>query len=139
MKFGEKFARLVKDKGWSMNRAISAIEQWETTVYRWMKDDKSSPTMKDLNNIARVFEVDVNWLIDDRLGWEDKPTYNAETWLFVQAIQMVNELGPQEALRRMKAGGKTVGGGITVKTPGAIATPMPKGSATDEPKRKKSS
>lgn len=97
MTFAEKFGRLIDESGWSRAHVAERIGRKDSQVVlaRWLgktdtgkpnkpkkpkfrldgtpyRDNGPQPQPQDLLAIADLFAVDVRWLIDDSLGWEDR-------------------------------------------------------------------
>lgn len=97
MTISDKLARLIEDSGWSIAEVARRIgrEGDQQQLLRWMdrlppsrpkkenvklrKDgrprrerDPFSPDRRDLISLSELFSVDIRWLIDDRLDWEDQ-------------------------------------------------------------------
>ena len=100
MTFSDKMVRLAQTSGWTQTQLCRAIGQWPSTYIRWMKH-KSQPTKEDLKRICEVFKTDANWLIDDDQEWDDQPGLNWEVNKFAKAINMIQRIGADEALKRL--------------------------------------
>ncbi|MGZ6044678.1 MAG: hypothetical protein ACXWNW_09100 [Isosphaeraceae bacterium] len=95
MKLAEKLDRLIKEFGWSIAEVTRRIgRDTSQPLLRWMgragtgrpksktpklrmdgtprRDTGSQPDCQDLMALSDLFSVDIRWLIDDSLGWEDR-------------------------------------------------------------------
>lgn len=77
MTFGEKLTRLRKREGMSQESLAEKLGVSRQAVSRW-EQDTALPDAAKLLPCARLFGVDVEWLLDDARGWEDQ-TRSAES------------------------------------------------------------
>ena len=77
MTFGEKLTRLRKREGMSQELLAEKLGVSRQAVSRW-EQDTALPDAAKLLPCARLFGVDVEWLLDDARGWEDQ-TRSAES------------------------------------------------------------
>ena len=77
MTFGEKLTRLRKREGMSQESLAEKLGVSRQAVSRW-EQDTALPDAAKLLPCARLFWVDVEWLLDDARGWEDQ-TRSAES------------------------------------------------------------
>lgn len=77
MTFGEKLTRLRKREGMSQESLAEKLGVSRQAVSRW-EQGTALPDAAKLLPCARLFQVDVEWLLDDARGWEDQ-TRSAES------------------------------------------------------------
>ena len=70
MIFGEKLSRLRKREGLSQEALAEKLGVSRQAVSRW-EQGTALPDAAKLLPCARLFRVEVEWLLDDALGWED--------------------------------------------------------------------
>ena len=76
MTFGEKLTRLRKREGLSQEALAERLEVSRQAVSRW-EQNAALPDAAKLLPCARLFRVEVEWLLDETRGWEDQ-TQSAE-------------------------------------------------------------
>ena len=73
MTFGEKLTRLRKGQGLSQEALAEALGVSRQAVSRW-EQGTALPDAGKLLPCARLFQVSVDWLLDDGRGWEERET-----------------------------------------------------------------
>ena len=71
MTFGEKLTRLRKREGLSQEALAERLGVSRQAVSRW-EQSAALPDAAKLLPCARLFRVEVEWLLDDARGWEDQ-------------------------------------------------------------------
>lgn len=71
MTFGEKLTRLRKREGLSQEALAERLGVSRQAVSRW-EQSTALPDAAKLLPCARLFRVEVEWLLDDARGWEDQ-------------------------------------------------------------------
>ena len=71
MTFGEKLTRLRKREGLSQEALAERLGVSRQAVCRW-EQNTALPDAAKLLPCARLFRVEVEWLLDDARGWEDQ-------------------------------------------------------------------
>lgn len=71
MTFGEKLTRLRKREGLSQEALAEKLGVSRQAVSRW-EQSTALPDAAKLLPCARLFRVEVEWLLDDARGWEDQ-------------------------------------------------------------------
>ena len=71
MTFGEKLTRLRKREGLSQEALAEKLGVSRQAVSRW-EQSAALPDAAKLLPCARLFRVEVEWLLDDARGWEDQ-------------------------------------------------------------------
>ena len=71
MTFGEKLTRLRKREGLSQEALAERLGVSRQAVSRW-EQGTALPDAAKLLPCARLFRVEVEWLLDDARGWEDQ-------------------------------------------------------------------
>ena len=77
MTFGEKLIRLRKGRGLSQEALAEALGVSRQAVSRW-EQGAALPDAAKLLPCARLFQVSVDWLVDDGRGWEERETEPAK-------------------------------------------------------------
>ena len=72
MTFAEKLLRLRKREGLSQEALAEQLGVSRQAVSRW-EQGTALPDGAKLLPCARIFGVSVDWLLDEELGWEDRP------------------------------------------------------------------
>lgn len=121
MNFIAKVDRLLEEKGWSVTYLAKTIGTTTAQYYRWktwandennalqfealkagrpspgaIKIRGSYPGRIELLRLAREFDCDLEWLIDDNQSWEDRPK------LVGVIARRFKKLSPVEALRALE-------------------------------------
>lgn len=73
MTFGEKLIRLRKGQGLSQETLAEALGVSRQAVSRW-EQGTALPDAAKLLPCARLFQVSVDWLLDDGRDWEERET-----------------------------------------------------------------
>ena len=71
MTFGEKLTRLRKREGLSQEALAERLGVSRQAVSRW-EQSAALPDAAKLLPCAKLFSVNVEWLLDDARGWEDQ-------------------------------------------------------------------
>ena len=71
MTFGEKLTRLRKREGLSQEALAEKLDVSRQAVSRW-EQGTALPDAAKLLPCAKLFSVNVEWLLDDARGWEDQ-------------------------------------------------------------------
>lgn len=71
MTFGEKLTRLRKREGLSQEALAEKLDVSRQAVSRW-EQSAALPDAAKLLPCAKLFSVNVEWLLDDARGWEDQ-------------------------------------------------------------------
>ena len=77
MTFGEKLIRLRKGQGLSQEALAEALGVSRQAVSRW-EQGTALPDAGKLLPCARLFQVSVDWLLDDGRDWEERETEPAK-------------------------------------------------------------
>ena len=77
MTFGEKLIRLRKGQGLSQEALAEALGVSRQAVSRW-EQGTALPDAGKLLPCARLFQVSVDWLLDDGRNWEERETEPAK-------------------------------------------------------------
>lgn len=72
MTFSEKLITLRAGRGWSQEKLSLYLGVTRQAVGRWERSE-CLPDAVGLTNLARIFDVDPEWLLDDDAGDEPKP------------------------------------------------------------------
>lgn len=72
MTFSEKLITLRAGRGWSQEKLSRYLGVTRQAVGRWERSE-CLPDAVGLTNLARIFDVDPEWLLDDDAGGEPKP------------------------------------------------------------------
>jgi transcriptional regulator with XRE-family HTH domain len=119
--FAAKISRLTKEKGWKVKYLAEVIGTTTAQLSRWkiwandphnakqfealkagrpaqgfVKVRGSYPGRIELLRLAHEFDVDLEWLIDDNQGWDDRPQ------LVGVVAQRIKKLSPAEALHALE-------------------------------------
>ena len=72
MTFSEKLITLRAGRGWSQEQLAQTLDVTRQAVGRWERGE-CLPDAPGLTRLARVFDVDPEWLLDDTASGEPKP------------------------------------------------------------------
>lgn len=72
MTFSEKLITLRAGRGWSQEQLAQTLDVTRQAVGRWERGE-CLPDAPGLTRLARVFDVDPEWLLDDTVSGEPKP------------------------------------------------------------------
>ena len=72
MTFSEKLITLRAGRGWSQEQLAQTLDVTRQAVGRWERSE-CLPDAPGLTRLARVFDVDPEWLLDDTASGEPKP------------------------------------------------------------------
>lgn len=72
MTFSEKLITLRAGRGWSQEKLANELGVTRQAVGRWERSE-CLPDAVGLTNLARIFDVDPEWLLDDDASGEPKP------------------------------------------------------------------
>ena len=72
MTFSEKLITLRGGRGWSQEQLAQTLDVTRQAVGRWERGE-CLPDAPGLTRLARVFDVDPEWLLDDTASGEPKP------------------------------------------------------------------
>ena len=72
MTFSEKLITLRAGRGWSQEQLAQTLDVTRQAVGRWERSE-CLPDAPGLTRLARVFDVDPEWLLDDAASGEPKP------------------------------------------------------------------
>src|SRR4051794_7505629 len=99
MKFSEKVARFCEVKGWNRAELARRCGVSRTTAGYWW-DDVRKPFDDTLSTLSRLFDVPVDYLVDDA---QDDPPGPALTRDEAELLSAARRLagGPEEALYRV--------------------------------------
>lgn len=148
MTFAEKLSKLIHDSGYSRAEVSRQIgrDTLDPALGRWLKrigpsrpkaakpglrkdgrlsrvgKRESHPTPHDIVALSGLFDVDIRWLIDDRLEWNDK--LPADTTILAD-IRQLSERVQLDMLKWHASG-----------MPPYEAKPAPQAGSTSNPKEK---
>ena len=105
MSFGDKLRALLKESGRTSKSLATRCQAKGASVSAWLAGD-TYPQFKNIVDIKDYFGEDLNWLLDDRLEWSDRPSSRGDSDL-ERVRRAVRELDDAALIRILHAGIET--------------------------------